>query len=263
MKKLGFMLLVFGLSTSVSAESLSRQVERLLDQYPSRKQVTRTSLSSREIDLAHIVLGKPKSKVKRSQPKKNALTENQLIALLLDDHQDRRRANKPVQTTNFDWMKVARKVMGSNRREGSRYDIKTYSRPYSYRHFRNAISKAKKMLNIRYVWGGTTPRGFDCSGLVQYTYRAAGINLPRTAATQYRATRKVKHQKNARAGDLVFFHLPIARKVYINHVGIYLGGNRVLHAPGEGTRIAIDDLDAIRWAKYVVAYGRPMKKVRS
>ncbi|HIQ06864.1 MAG TPA: NlpC/P60 family protein, partial [Thiotrichaceae bacterium] len=190
------------------------------------------------------------------------VTESQLIALLLNDRQGKKTKSRLPVPDNFNWQAVARRIMSSEQSKPS-YMTKTITRPYAYRNFKNAITKAKKMLNIKYLWGGTTPRGFDCSGLVQYTYRAAGIHLPRTAATQYRATKRIRHQRDARAGDLVFFHLPIARKVYINHVGIYLGGNRVLHAPGEGTRIAIDNLDTIRWSRFVVAYGRPMKNIRS
>lgn len=76
-----------------------------------------------------------------------------------------------------------------------------------------------------YVYGGTTPRGFDCSGLTQYVYRRQGISLPRTAAAQRRATRRIS-KAAARPGDLVFFHS--GRSVY--HVGIYAGGNKMVDA---------------------------------
>ncbi len=118
-----------------------------------------------------------------------------------------------------------------------------------------AIKKAKTMVNVPYVWGGTTPKGFDCSGLVQYTYRYAGIKLPRTAATQYRATKRTSLAK-AKPGDLLFFHTPQPRKVYVNHVGIYLGNDRFLHAPGFGTKVTIDPLDAL-WKMHIVGIGRP------
>lgn len=82
------------------------------------------------------------------------------------------------------------------------------------------IKVAKKMLGVKYRYGGTSPsRGFDCSGLVQYSHRAAGINLPRTTGQQYASAKRIS-RKYLRAGDLVFFKTSPSRSV--SHVGIYL-----------------------------------------
>lgn len=76
------------------------------------------------------------------------------------------------------------------------------------------------MLGVKYRYGGTSPsRGFDCSGLVQYSHRAAGINLPRTTGQQYASAKRIS-RKYLRAGDLVFFKTSPSRSV--SHVGIYL-----------------------------------------
>ena len=115
--------------------------------------------------------------------------------------------------------------------------------------------KAKQMLRVPYHWGGTSPQGFDCSGLVQYAYKKAGINLPRTAAEQYKATRRIK-QKHTVRGDLVFFHTRRSRK-RVNHVGIYLGDGHFIHAPGRGKRVKISRLSKY-WKKKMVGIGRTM-----
>ena len=117
----------------------------------------------------------------------------------------------------------------------------------------HVTQKAKQMLHVPYRWGGTTPRGFDCSGLVQYSYKRVGIKLPRTAAQQYRAVRKVK-RKHMTKGDLIFFHTP-RRGRYVNHVGIYMGNNKFIHAPGRGKRVQISKLSRY-WKSKMVGVGR-------
>ncbi len=92
------------------------------------------------------------------------------------------------------------------------------------------IAIASRYFGVPYRFGGTTPRGFDCSGLVQYVYAQLGIDLPRTAAQQYGATRRVSRSE-AQPGDLVFFFGGGS----ISHVGIYVGGNMMIAAPRSGT----------------------------
>lgn len=95
----------------------------------------------------------------------------------------------------------------------------------------NLIEYAKRFLGIRYVWGGTTPSGFDCSGFTSYVYRnAAGINIGRTTYDQVNAGRQVSRDQ-LRVGDLVFPH--------DGHVGIYVGNGQMIHAPQTGDVIKI------------------------
>jgi cell wall-associated NlpC family hydrolase len=82
---------------------------------------------------------------------------------------------------------------------------------------------------VPYRYGGSTPRGFDCSGFVQYVYARLGVRLPRTAQQQYNATRHVSRSQ-ARAGDLVFFFVGGR----VTHVGIYAGANTMIAAPHSG-----------------------------
>lgn len=116
------------------------------------------------------------------------------------------------------------------------------------------IKMAKKMLGVKYRYGGTHPnRGFDCSGLVQYSHKAAGINLPRTTGQQYRASKRVS-RKYIKAGDLVFFKTAISRAV--SHVGIYLGNNKFIHAPSSGKRVKISSMKENYWRKRFTGAGR-------
>lgn len=105
-----------------------------------------------------------------------------------------------------------------------------------------ALTHASNLRGIRYVWGGTTTRGFDCSGFTRYVYRKAGVHLPRTAAAQQRATRRVS---NPRPGDLVFFGRPA------HHVGIYAGNGKMYDSPRRGKRTGLHKI----WSSKVT-YGR-------
>jgi murein DD-endopeptidase len=98
------------------------------------------------------------------------------------------------------------------------------------------VTKAMESIGAPYHWGGHTPEpGFDCSGLVFFTHQIAGIQVPRTAASQFSQGRKIlKHQLIP--GDLVFFVAP-DKKTSI-HVGIYTGGSWFIHAPGRGRLVS-------------------------
>jgi cell wall-associated NlpC family hydrolase len=94
------------------------------------------------------------------------------------------------------------------------------------------LSLAARYQGVPYVYGGSTPRGFDCSGYTRYVFKLAGISLPRTAQQQYDAVRKIRRSE-AKPGDLVFF---IGRGgVY--HTGIYAGGGMMFDAPHTGKTV--------------------------
>jgi peptidoglycan DL-endopeptidase CwlO len=94
---------------------------------------------------------------------------------------------------------------------------------------------AAKFLGVRYVWGGTTPSGFDCSGFTKYVYAHFGIKLNRVSRDQARQGTRIS-KANLRPGDLVFFGSPI------HHVGIYVGNNSFIHAPRTGDVVHISQL---------------------
>lgn len=98
------------------------------------------------------------------------------------------------------------------------------------------VSIAMQYLGVPYVWGGASPAGFDCSGLVMYVYSQVGISLPHSAAAQYEAGTPISQSELA-PGDLVFFG-----DGGIEHVGIYIGGGSMIQAPYPGTVVQISPL---------------------
>ncbi|MEV7088943.1 NlpC/P60 family protein [Streptomyces sp. NPDC093085] len=104
-----------------------------------------------------------------------------------------------------------------------------------------AVSFAYGAIGAPYVWGATGPGSFDCSGLTQAAYHAAGVALPRTTYTQINAGRRVSRAELA-PGDLVFFYSGIS------HVGIYVGGGQMIHAPRPGTAVRLAPVDSMPFA---------------
>ena len=106
------------------------------------------------------------------------------------------------------------------------------------------LQRAMALLGTPYRWGGTSPdRGFDCSGLVGYVYRTAlGIDLPRVSRDQARAGELVDRATMA-VGDLVFF----GRRGRVDHVGIYVGEGKFVHAPSRGKDVTVSSLDGGYW----------------
>ncbi|MFI2208937.1 NlpC/P60 family protein [Streptomyces sp. NPDC020141] len=104
-----------------------------------------------------------------------------------------------------------------------------------------AVAYAHGALGKPYVWGATGPDAYDCSGLTQAAWRAAGVSLPRTSYTQISAGQRVSRSALA-PGDLVFFYSGIS------HVGLYIGGGRMIHAPRPGAPVRIAPIDEMPFA---------------
>ena len=98
-----------------------------------------------------------------------------------------------------------------------------------------ALAAAMGVKGTPYVWGGTSTRGFDCSGLVLWSFKKAGINLPRTSSAQSGIGQPVS-RTNLQPGDVVFFYSPVS------HVGIYVGNGMVVHSPETGDVVKISPL---------------------
>jgi hypothetical protein len=97
-----------------------------------------------------------------------------------------------------------------------------------------AVSIARQQLGVPYVYGGSSPSGFDCSGLVSWVYGRLGVGLPHNAAALYGVGRHVR-LASMRPGDLVFFS-------GLGHVGLYIGHGRMIHAPQSGRNVEIEAL---------------------
>lgn len=100
------------------------------------------------------------------------------------------------------------------------------------------VNTAMNYLGVPYVWGGTSPKGFDCSGLVQYVCRKNGISVNRVAADQIKNGTRVS-KSELQPGDLVFFG-----KGRISHVGIYVGNGNMIHAPQTGDVVKVASINS-------------------
>ena len=111
---------------------------------------------------------------------------------------------------------------------------------------------ASALIGTQYHFGGADEGGFDCSGLALYVHERVGLSIPRTAAQQQQAARPVP-LSGILPGDLVFFHI---RKRGIDHVGIYTGDGRFVHAPHAGVPVSSAGLSGGYYARHIVGAGR-------
>jgi hypothetical protein len=116
-----------------------------------------------------------------------------------------------------------------------------------------AVALAERFLGVPYVWGGATPSGFDCSGLVMYVYGLLGISLPHYSGYQWYAGPRVPFDQ-LRPGDIVFFH-PSANGP--QHEGMYIGAGEFIHAPHTGDVVRISSLYDPQYALSYVGAVRP------
>ena len=121
------------------------------------------------------------------------------------------------------------------------------------------LSRAVNVLGTPYRWGGSSPsKGFDCSGLVKYAFNdVAAVDLPRTSSEMASGHGQKVERKDLKPGDLLFFNIK-SRKV--NHVAIYLGNDRFIHAPRRGKSVTIDTLKKPYWQSHYVVAKRVLPK---
>lgn len=109
-----------------------------------------------------------------------------------------------------------------------------------------ALDTAESALGVRYIYGGASMNGFDCSGLTQYAYAAAGITLPHSSSMQSQMGVAVS-RANLQPGDLVFFDTTGAHSS-VNHVGIYLGNGQFINAQSGLGKVAVASLSVSYWS---------------
>jgi cell wall-associated NlpC family hydrolase len=127
-------------------------------------------------------------------------------------------------------------------------DLGTSEVATSRRAGSGVVEIAHKYVGAPYRWGGSSPSGFDCSGLVRYVYAQVGVELPHNAAKQYALGAPVSREELL-PGDIVFFDR-------LRHNGIYIGDGRFIHARQTGKRVAIAGLDEAWYAEHWVGARR-------
>jgi len=129
-------------------------------------------------------------------------------------------------------------------------DIFTSSKNVDSDKCKKITKDAKKKLGKRYVWGASgTKNTYDCSSFTKYVYRKNGISIPRTSINQSKHGKYVK-RKDLKKGDLIFFDTSKRRKGYVNHVGIYLGDNKFIHASSAKKKVVVSSLSKFYGKRY-------------
>lgn len=115
------------------------------------------------------------------------------------------------------------------------------------------VAKARSQIGVRYKYGGTTPKtGFDCSGLIHWSYNACGVNIPRNTNDQAKVGRAVT-KSQLRLGDIIVFRISARSGL---HTAIYSGNGKFIHSPSSGKQIREDTLGADYWARRYVSARR-------
>ncbi len=118
------------------------------------------------------------------------------------------------------------------------------------------VELAYGQIGMPYVWGGASPEtSFDCSGLVQWVYRQAGVSLPRTAQQQYNWTQRISRD-DLGPGDTVYFQICCQPPDTVTHVGIYIGNGRMIHSPTPGQVVREESITTPYWQAHWAGGGR-------
>ena len=207
----------------------------------------------------------PKKKAEPVKAKKDKTSEKKATLAKADKKPEKADKRKAVETKKAVAQKSEKSrdkavAKGKNDKKIAVAKDKKYAPAKTRDVAANGISSArstllnhgKKFIGTPYVWGGTSPKGFDCSGLVHYLYQKQGVSIPRNSREQFS---RLPVASNPQPGDLVFFR----RNGTINHVGLYLGGGKMLHAPQTGAKVRIEDMGRPNWKRRYAGARRALK----
>jgi cell wall-associated NlpC family hydrolase len=185
------------------------------------------------------------SDVAKAQALLNSLQAKQRAELQAEQARQQAAALAAAQTAS----QHSTSTSGSSSGSGSSGSGSTVSIPPVSGRAAAAVAFARAQLGKPYVFGGTGPGAYDCSGLTQAAWKAAGVSIPRTATAQMQGLPAVSGSA-AQPGDLVFFY---GNSSYVDHVGMYIGNGLVIHAPHPGASVEIVAVSTMP----LVSYARP------
>lgn len=146
------------------------------------------------------------------------------------------RTTAPARTNAGSVTVASGKSKTAKRSKGARQQAKA----------RTAVAVARNQIGDPYRYGATGPGSFDCSGLVQYAWRKAGVTIPRVTNSQYARIKKKVSWKNLQPGDLMFFR-------GLGHVGMYVGKGKMIHSPRTGFTVRVEKVSGWRKSSFVGA----------
>ena len=163
---------------------------------------------------------------------KNTSKSNRILRTVL------KRQSKPLSSQRIrGYVKASEDIFFKSMQPNKKYFGTKIDKKKAYR----ITSLAKQKLGRRYVWGATGQNAFDCSGLTTFVYKKNGILLPRRAIAQSRVGKRVPRSE-LKPGDLVFFDTSKHHRGYVNHVGIYIGNGKFIHASSAKKKVVITSL---------------------
>ena len=215
-------------SDEARGKEYEQQVKKVAEEAEELKQ-QREKLKKAQEDLATLIVKQEKNKAALEQE----LADNQATLADLKAEEERQAAAQQAEQAALleDLARTPQLEEVSDSTEVS---------PEGQSQAQQIILSTKDFLGVPYVWGGTTPNGFDCSGLMQYVFAKHGVTIPRVSQAQQASARNIPLSE-LRAGDLVFWGQPAY------HVGLYIGDGYFIHAPQPGEVVKITH---VSWFPY-------------
>jgi len=198
-----------------------------------------TQYSSKKVDIIHntssLVLGLKQQKYSKDVSLAEIIRDNNMIKKVV---------------ASFDYKKY----------QQSRYmPLASIIPSNNLKLTQNIELKAKAFLGKPYVWGATGPNCFDCSGFTQQVYKSVGINLPRVSRNQAKVGKLVRFNE-LQKGDMVFFDTEHKFRGIVNHVGIYIGDGKFIHASSGNHKVVITSFEKKRFYRNRFLWGRRIIK---